>query len=138
MQTSALVAWAGLGLSVLLALILIWLWLRLRAVERRYTGVMAGAGMGAGLGGGTTPSLGELITGQGRQLDKAAGDIAAHEKALQSMGITLKGSVQHIGLVRFNPFHEKEGDQSIVHALLYGRGDGIVISSMQSRDMTHF
>ena len=53
MQTSELVAWAGLGLSVLLALILIWLWLRLRAIERRYTGLMAGAEMAAGPGGGT-------------------------------------------------------------------------------------
>jgi len=94
MQTSELVAWAGLGLSVLLALILIWLWLRLRAIERRYTGLMAGAEMAAGAGGGTAPSLGEVITGQGPQLDKAVGHIAAPEKALQSIGITLQASVQ--------------------------------------------
>ena len=138
MQTSELVAWAGLGLAVLLALIVVWLWLRLRAIERRYTGLMAGAEMAAGPGGSTAPSLGEVITGQGRQLDKAVGDVAAHEKALQSMGITLKGSVQHIGLVRFNPFQETGGDQSFALALLDGRGDGIVISSLHSRAMTRF
>jgi uncharacterized protein DUF4446 len=138
MQMSELAAWASLGLSVLLALILVWLWLRLRAVERRYTALMAGAEAATGSGGTPAPSLGELISGQGRQLNKAIGDVSVHEKALQSMGITLKGSIQHIGLVRFNPFQETGGDQSFAVALLDGRGDGVVLSSLHSRAMTRF
>jgi hypothetical protein len=137
MQMSELAAWAGLGLAVLLALILIWLWIRLRSVERRYTALLAGAET-APSGASSAPSLGELITGQGRRLEKAAGDLAVHEKALQSMGITLKGSIQRIGLVRFNPFQETGGDQSFAVALLDGRGDGVVLSSLHSRAMTRF
>lgn len=135
MQMSELVAWVGLGLAVVLALLLVWLWLRLRAIERRYKALMAGADVS---GGGGSPSLGELIAGQGQQLDKAVSDTSALSKAVQSMGITLKGSVQHIGLVRFNPFQETGGDQSFALALLDGRGDGVVISSLHSRAMTRF
>ncbi|HST04575.1 MAG TPA: DUF4446 family protein [Chloroflexia bacterium] len=135
METSELVAWAGLGLAVLLALILIWLWLRLRTLERRYKALMAGTGVEGGNG---SPSLGELIAGQGRQLGNAVSEINTLTKAVQSMGITLKGSVQHVGLIRFNPFQETGGDQSFALAMLDGRGDGVVISSLHSRAMTRF
>ncbi len=45
-------------------------------------------------------------------------------------------NIQKIGLVRFNPFADTGGDQSFVIALLDGRDNGVVISSLHSRDVT--
>jgi hypothetical protein len=42
-------------------------------------------------------------------------------------------SVQHIGLVRFNPFGDVGGDQSFAVALLDGNHDGVILSSIYSR-----
>lgn len=40
---------------------------------------------------------------------------------------------QKIGMVRFNPFKDTGGDQSFVVAILDGRDNGIVISSLHGR-----
>ena len=45
-------------------------------------------------------------------------------------------SLQHLGIVRFNPFHDAGGDQSFAVALVDGRGNGIVLSSLHARDVT--
>lgn len=45
-----------------------------------------------------------------------------------------KFNVQKIGIVRFNPFKEVGGDQSFSVALLDGNNDGIVITSLYSRE----
>jgi len=44
--------------------------------------------------------------------------------------------VQHVGVVRFNPFQDKGGDQSFVVAILDGHADGAVITSLSSRTDT--
>lgn len=43
-------------------------------------------------------------------------------------------SIQRIGIVRFNPFNDTGGDQSFAIALLNGSGDGLVVSSLFSRN----
>jgi hypothetical protein len=45
-------------------------------------------------------------------------------------------SIQHIGLVRFNPFDDTGSDQSFAIALLDDRRDGLVISSLHGRNNT--
>ena len=46
------------------------------------------------------------------------------------------GSFGRIGLERFNPFEDTGGNQSFALALLDGRGDGFVVSSLHSRNGT--
>ncbi len=41
--------------------------------------------------------------------------------------------VQHVGVVRFNPFADKGGDQSFVLAILDNHADGVVLSSLHTR-----
>jgi hypothetical protein len=41
--------------------------------------------------------------------------------------------VQHVGVVRFNPFADKGGDQSFVLAILNNHADGVVLSSLHTR-----
>ena len=43
---------------------------------------------------------------------------------------------QKAGLVRYNPFSDTGGDQSFVLAILDGKDDGMVITSLHSRDQT--
>jgi hypothetical protein len=45
----------------------------------------------------------------------------------------LQGSFGRVGLVRFNPFEDTGGNQSFALALLDGRGDGFVVSSLHAR-----
>jgi hypothetical protein len=45
-------------------------------------------------------------------------------------------SIHKIGIVRFNPFKEIGGDQSFAIALLDGKNNGIVISSLHTREGT--
>jgi hypothetical protein len=48
----------------------------------------------------------------------------------------LKGSFGRLGLVRFNPFEDTGGNQSFALALLDGRGDGFIVSSLHARTGT--
>jgi hypothetical protein len=46
----------------------------------------------------------------------------------------LHGSVQHVGIIRFNPFQDAGGDQSFCIALLDEAHNGVVVSSLYARD----
>lgn len=48
----------------------------------------------------------------------------------------VRRSFQRIGMVRFNPFEDTGSNQSFALALLDGREDGIVVSSLHSRSGT--
>ena len=47
-----------------------------------------------------------------------------------------RGALQHIGMVRFNPFEDTGSDQSFAIAVLDDRRDGIVLSSLHGRANT--
>lgn len=46
--------------------------------------------------------------------------------------------LQHLTLKRFNPFGDTGGDQSFILAILDGNKDGVVITSLHSRENTRF
>ena len=46
--------------------------------------------------------------------------------------------IQHVTLKRFNPFGDTGGDQSFILAILDGNKDGVVITSLHSRENTRF
>ena len=48
----------------------------------------------------------------------------------------LIGSLGRVGLVRFNPFEDTGGNQSFALALIDGRGDGFIVSSLHARTGT--
>jgi hypothetical protein len=57
-------------------------------------------------------------------------------KLYESLEARSRGSLQHIGMVRFNPFEDTGSDQSFAIALLDDRRDGIVLSSLHGRGQT--
>lgn len=42
-------------------------------------------------------------------------------------------TIQHVGLIRFSPFHDTGGDQSFALALLDGQRDGVIVTALHSR-----
>lgn len=44
--------------------------------------------------------------------------------------------IQKVGLIRYNPFADTGGNQSFVLTLLDGNNDGVVITSLHSREST--
>ena len=67
-------------------------------------------------------------------------DTAAQADAVDQLARRLEkdGSyhIQHVGMVRYNPFQETGGDQSFSLALADGHGDGLVLSSLHARGST--
>lgn len=47
-----------------------------------------------------------------------------------------KSNIRHLGLVKFNPFNETGGEHSFSLALLDGNKNGIIITSLHTRERT--
>jgi len=56
------------------------------------------------------------------------------EKYLKTVEERLQNSIQKVGMVRFNPFENSGSNQSFAIALLDEKGNGVVISSLYSRE----
>lgn len=93
-----------------------------------------------------TRTLGMLLTGRGgadleltlreflSQLDTATEQIKRLDGRALQLETKMPFTIQHVGIVRFNPFVDRGGDQSFVVALLDDRSDGVVVSSLHSRN----
>lgn len=62
--------------------------------------------------------------------------LSALETRVDSLDQRGRRAVQRLGVVRFNPFEDTGSNQSFALALLNDRGDGVVISSLHSRQST--
>lgn len=56
------------------------------------------------------------------------------KKKVENISQNSKTSIQKVGMVRYNPFSDVGSDQSFSIALLDGDNNGIVITSLFSRD----
>lgn len=59
------------------------------------------------------------------------------EKEINNNKKRLDQNISHVKTLRFNPFGEKGGNQSFAISLLNDKGDGVVISSIYSRERTN-
>lgn len=66
-----------------------------------------------------------------KKLDK---DFERISQELEKLKKESKFSVQKIGTVRYNPFSEVGGNQSFSIALLDGNNDGLIITSIYTRE----
>jgi len=76
-------------------------------------------------------------------LEKILRDIKNNEREIRKIfkkceELEEKGSfhIQKIGFLRYNPFKTTGGDQSFIIALLDDHNDGVVITSLHSRETT--
>ncbi len=56
------------------------------------------------------------------------------KRELEDINAKLKKSVRGLKTIRFNPFPDQGGNQSFAIGMLNEEGDGVVISSLYSRD----
>jgi hypothetical protein len=115
----AVIATIALGLSLLGLLVALIVLLRVSRAGRR-------GGRGAAVG---DASLEATVTAQLERL-------SALDTRVTALDVRAKGAVQRIGVVRFNPFEDTGSNQSFALALLDARGNGVVISSLHSRQAT--
>jgi Protein of unknown function (DUF4446) len=81
-------------------------------------------------------SLHDLLAGNASAIERASERMAEMEAMHGLIDARSRRSLQHIGMVRFNPFEDTGSDQSFAIALLDDRRDGIVISSLHGRSNT--
>lgn len=85
---------------------------------------------------GKNGSLEETITQLARDSKEMKQFRIELEKYLKHAESRLRGSVQGVGVVRFNPFsgNGQGGNQSFASAFLDERGSGVVFSTLYARD----
>ena len=85
---------------------------------------------------GEAGSLHDRLVGSAEQAVKASERMRQLEGTHGELVERSQRSLQHIGLVRFNPFEDTGSDQSFAIALLDDRRDGVVLSSLHGRAYT--
>ena len=81
-------------------------------------------------------SLHDLLAGNASAVERASERMSEMEAMHAVIDARTQRSLQHIGMVRFNPFDDTGSDQSFAIALLDDRRDGVVISSLHGRANT--
>ena len=89
-----------------------------------------------GRSGGDGGSLEAILADHVSRVDSVSARLAELQSVHQFLEERSRGSLQHIGMVRFNPFEDTGSDQSFAIALLDDRRDGIVLSSLHGRTYT--
>lgn len=120
----------ALGAILLALAALIWgalAWRRLRAVEQRYAELTAGTSGG---------NLEAVLNSHLENVQAALSDVSLARQTVQEMEERARSHVQHVAVIRYNPFDHTGGDQSFVLALADAQGDGVVINSLHARDGT--
>lgn len=69
------------------------------------------------------------------ELDRSLGVTKSDLQKLKAQSLL---HIQQLTLKRFNPFGDTGGDQSFILAILDGNKDGVVITSLHSRENTRF
>ncbi len=115
------------GLVLLLLITVLAQGIRLGRATRRYRELVRD-----GEGG----SLHDRLVGSAEQAVHATERMREIEGLHATIEDRTRRSLQHIGLVRFNPFDDTGSDQSFAIALLDDGRDGIVISSLHGRANT--
>ena len=82
------------------------------------------------------PILDRLLASQMQRLDGVADELLAQGARIRVMEAAGRHAVQRVGLVRYNPFEDTGGNQSFTLALLDADANGVVLTSLHSRQAT--
>ncbi len=118
----------GIALVLLVLLVLVAIQsVRLGRATRAYRALVGGEAGG---------SLQQVLDGHISRVQQVGTRLDELNRLHAYLEERTRGSLQHIGLVRFNPFDDTGSDQSFAIALLDDRRDGIVVSSLHGRQNT--
>jgi hypothetical protein len=83
--------------------------------------------------GGDETSLEDVLGSHLERVRQAVKDVDGVAARAAVLERDMQASFSRVGLVRFNPFEDTGGNQSFALAMLDGRGDGFVVSSLHAR-----
>ena len=117
-------------LFVLVAGVGVWLVMLQRSAARlrgRLRGILDESG---------TTGLDEVLGEQARRIDALGRRVDGLDALQRELQAASRLALQRVGVVRFNPFQDRGGEQSFAIALLDHAGTGIVLSSLHGRTET--
>jgi len=117
----------NLGLSVLLLLCFFWMLIRFKRLDKVRQQFFSR---------GINKNLEEVLVDQNRKLTTLTENLDSLNKNLKELQNLNKANIQKIGFIRFNPFDDAGGNMSFSLSLLNAEDNGIVISSLHSREGT--
>ena len=120
---STLLAVALVGLAVVVVV----LWRRVSSLTARLSGLTRGEG------GRSLEAVLEAHLRRVGEVDASVRSLEQRTAALEAQG---RKAVQRVGLVRFNPFEDTGSNQSFALAMLDEDGDGVIVSSLHTRNAT--
>ena len=85
---------------------------------------------------GSGGSLDDVLQAHVARVEDVRGRLGEIDGVQATLEHRTQTSIQHIGLIRFNPFDDTGSDQSFALAMLDDRRDGVVISSLHGRTNT--
>lgn len=116
------------GFAVLLIVnILLIVWMR--RIAGHYNGLVKGI---------DKKTLMSVLEGIQKTLATHERSLAAQKKDMVKITDDARLHLQHMAVKRFNPFSDTGGDQSFMFTILDGNKDGVVITSLHSRENTRF
>jgi hypothetical protein len=83
--------------------------------------------------GGDESSLEAVLGSHLERVNRAVSDVDVVAARTAVLERDVQGALGRVGFVRFNPFEDTGGNQSFALAMLDGRGDGFVVSSLHAR-----
>jgi hypothetical protein len=120
--------WSALvALLLVLSIWVISLQMRLNRMVRHYNRLFSGTTFGT-----FEDAMDRYVT----RLEETVVQVDSLAQLCHAVESNLVGTIQRVGIVRFNPFSDTGSDQSFAVALLDGNGSGIVLSSLFSRAST--
>lgn len=118
----------GIAVAVLLAIFVIGLLLtfrRMRRLEARFDTLFENVSED-----NVTRMLTEYLT----TVRGTAASVHRIKSEHDQIASVMPHTIQHVGLIRFSPFHDTGGDQSFALALLDGQRDGVIVTALHSRN----
>lgn len=129
LQQPGVLIWIFIGVGVfifLLILVILWLLVAVRRLQKRQNTLFAE--------GDDTVSIENILQRHSEEIigiDKEIQELFEISNRLHQLA---QKSVHHVGFIRFNPFKDVGGNQSFSLALLDGKDNGVVVSSLHTRE----
>jgi len=103
------------------------LWRRISNLSARLSGLTRGEG---------GRSLEAVLEAHLRRVVEVDARVHALERRTGALEAQGRKAIQRVGLVRFNPFEDTGSNQSFALAMLDEDGDGVIVSSLHTRQAT--
>jgi len=115
------------GLATVALGLAVWLAVRLHRLERHYRLLTTDAAGG---------SLEAVLEDHVQRVQEAVRRVQELDTLTMRLERNSRSHLQRVGFLRFNPFRDTGGDQSFALVLADEGGNGVVVSSLHSREVT--